>query len=216
VYEGLLRSARFLSGRLNCCALKGNVRVRLGDSRKISSVDAHSVDAVVTSPPYLNAIDYLRGHRLGLVWLGHGVEKIRAVRSDSIGTERQNQGTRDALLINTLLRGSGDVDQLRTSELGMVERYALDVYQFMKQLRRLIKPDGQILLVVGDSCLRGVDVSNARINIAAAELAEMRLVGKTQRPLPLGKRYLPTPNASESLSLSKRMRHETILRFRPR
>ena len=29
-----------------------------------------SVDLTVTSPPYLNAIDYLRGHKMSLVWMG--------------------------------------------------------------------------------------------------------------------------------------------------
>ncbi len=51
----------------------GRAVVRIGDARALSRVRKGSVDAVVTSPPYLNAVDYLRGHRLSsffdLVWL---------------------------------------------------------------------------------------------------------------------------------------------------
>ena len=50
--------------------------------------DDESIDMVITSPPYLNAIDYLRGHRLSLVWLGHQLSGLRMIRSGSVGAER--------------------------------------------------------------------------------------------------------------------------------
>src|SRR5262249_30980273 len=65
----------------------GHVSVRHGDARTLR-LRRRSVDLVLTSPPYLNAIDYLRGHRLSLVWLGYSVGELRAIRSGSIGTER--------------------------------------------------------------------------------------------------------------------------------
>ncbi|WP_396127262.1 hypothetical protein [Acidicapsa acidisoli] len=215
VYGGLLRSAQLLANRLGSRSLKGKVTVCRGDSRKISRIASHSVDAVVTSPPYLNAIDYLRGHRLSLVWLGYSVESLRDIRSGSIGTERSAPGQRDGIMTNTLLRDAGTTEQLTQKEAGMVERYAGDVYQFMKQLRHSIKEDGQVLLVVGDSCLRGISISNANINVAAARLAEFKLVSQFNRPLPMAKRYLPVPSANLKNSLSKRMRYETILKLVP-
>ncbi len=38
------------------------------DARKLPIEDS-SVDMVITSPPYLNAIDYIRGHKFSLVWM---------------------------------------------------------------------------------------------------------------------------------------------------
>jgi hypothetical protein len=46
-----------------------------------------TVDVVITSPPYLNAIDYLRGHKLSLVWMGYSVSELRSLRSGNIGSE---------------------------------------------------------------------------------------------------------------------------------
>jgi adenine-specific DNA methylase len=57
--------------------------VTLGDARELRQIPTSSVDLIVTSPPYLNAIDYLRGHRLSLVWLGHLIEELKVVRSGS-------------------------------------------------------------------------------------------------------------------------------------
>ena len=66
--------------------------IRYGDARAIPLKPA-SVDIVITSPPYLNAIDYLRGHKLSLVWMGHSISKIRLLRSNNIGTEISKEST---------------------------------------------------------------------------------------------------------------------------
>ncbi len=66
--------------------------VRLGDCRRLPFRRC-SFDLVVTSPPYLNAIDYIRCSKFSLVWMGHQVSSLRAVRRSSVGTEctRQNR-----------------------------------------------------------------------------------------------------------------------------
>ncbi len=58
-----------------------------GDARKLGRIGSGSVDCIVTSPPYLNAIDYMRGHRLSLIWFGYSIPQLRKVRSRSMGAE---------------------------------------------------------------------------------------------------------------------------------
>ena len=60
--------------------------IQLGDARDLPLED-NTIDLVVTSPPYLNAIDYLRAHRFTLIWLGHSLRDLRQVRATNIGTE---------------------------------------------------------------------------------------------------------------------------------
>src|SRR5205807_10007991 len=43
--------------------------IKLADARSLP-VDDNSIDIVITSPPYLNAIDYVRGHKFSLIWMG--------------------------------------------------------------------------------------------------------------------------------------------------
>lgn len=57
-----------------------------GDARRLP-LDDESIDLVVTSPPYLNAIDYMRCSKFSLVWMGYTIESLRHIRSASIGTE---------------------------------------------------------------------------------------------------------------------------------
>ena len=81
-FEQVLRGTQFSPSHQSPAA-----EVRRGDARAIPLKD-NSVDMVITSPPYLNAIDYLRGHKLSLVWMGHQIDELRQLRSENIGSER--------------------------------------------------------------------------------------------------------------------------------
>src|SRR3972149_6199922 len=54
--------------------------IKQADARKLP-IRNGSVDFVLTSPPYLNAIDYMRCSKFSLVWMGQGALEIRMVRS---------------------------------------------------------------------------------------------------------------------------------------
>ena len=57
-----------------------------GDARCLDLQD-ESIDLVITSPPYLNAIDYLRCSKFSLVWMGYSIGDLRRIRSTAVGTE---------------------------------------------------------------------------------------------------------------------------------
>ncbi len=213
VYEGFLQSARRIAVKLAPENVRGSAVVRRGDARRLGSVPNNSVDVVITSPPYLNAIDYLRGHRLSLVWLGYRVSEIRAIRSLSIGAEKSVGAEAAESKVDKLLEAAGAVGDLPPQEFGMVRRYAQDVSSLVKELARVSKKGGRVLLVVGNSCLKGVPIWNAHINLAAAEMAGLEAIGRCDRTLPASHRYLPLPSADRSGNLARRMRTETLLSF---
>ena len=59
--------------------LVGCAEAHLGDCRMLDFIATDSIDMVVTSPPYLNAIDYMRGHKFALIWLGYSIPELRAI-----------------------------------------------------------------------------------------------------------------------------------------
>jgi DNA modification methylase len=77
----------------------------------------NSVDAVLTSPPYLNAIDYMRGHRMSLVWLGHSLTELRHIRSNSIGAERGSAYADTAGVLRSIKKAMGPIGDLPQREL---------------------------------------------------------------------------------------------------
>lgn len=213
VYGGFLLSAKRLAERLAPDKLCGPAIVKSGDARQLRSLPPNSVDAVITSPPYLNAIDYLRGHRLSLVWFGYSVPQLRALRSRCIGTEHAGSIGIPPSTLDRMLCKAGALDDLPTRELAMVRRYAQDVYGFLKEISRIAKRSARVLLVIGNSCLRGVPVWNANINVAAAEALGFKTVSQSKRKLRISRRYLPPPSTEGSGALAARMRTETILCF---
>ena len=70
VLAGFELSAKQVARYLEQRSLRGHGQVAIGDARDLSSIADGAADLAVTSPPYLNALDYLRGHKFALVWFG--------------------------------------------------------------------------------------------------------------------------------------------------
>ena len=84
----------------------------------------------------------------------------------------------------------------------------------MREMERVLRSHGTATLVVGNSSIRGVFLSNdAAISAAAAE-AGLRLVERQERLLPPSKRYLPPPESAVGGDLGRRMRTEVVLTFK--
>jgi len=214
VFPGFARSVGRLAERLETQPPPGRVRVSQGDARSLASLPSESVDAVVTSPPYLNAIDYLRGHRLSLVWLGYRIHELRNLRSQSIGTECGLAAHASWSLADELSQPLGSLDGLPSAERGMVKRYVLDLHALVEEIHRVVRPGGRVVFVVGNSCLRGVFIRNAELLTYIAERAGFVLLSNTERALPPNRRYLPPPGQFSPNDLRKRMRTETVLTLR--
>ena len=67
------------------------VELHHADARQLP-LDDESVDLVITSPPYANAIDYMRAHKFSLVWFGEPISSLSALRATYIGSEN-SRGT---------------------------------------------------------------------------------------------------------------------------
>ncbi|MDP2367243.1 hypothetical protein [Rhodoferax sp.] len=212
VFEEFPKAAERLRRRIPERARGIRPTVRLGDARTLRWIRNQSIDMIMTSPPYLNAIDYMRGHRLSLVWLGYNLSELRSIRSNSIGAERSVDPHTVLSQVKTIKSKFGKINELPLRHQGMIERYCVDLILMTKQAARVLKPRGRAVFVVGNSCLKDVFVSNARALIAAASLADLELLQKHERALPTASRYLPTPDDNNS-ALGRRMRTESVLTF---
>ena len=206
VYQGFARSVQDIRKRLLANPPRVRGTVSLGDARQLEISD-ESVDMVITSPPYLNAIDYLRGHRLSLVWLGHRLSELRGIRSGSVGAERSPDAHQGG--VEEIVGAMGRIGDLPSRVEGMVRRYAHDVNCIVKEVSRVLKPGGFATFVVGNSRLKNVFVKNSAAICTSATLNGLEIRGKFERELPRRQRYLPI---TDDGTLGKRIRTETILK----
>ena len=186
-------------------------KVRRGDARDLP-LRANSIDLVVTSPPYLNAIDYLRGHKFSLVWFGYQVEEIRKLRSSNIGAEVALAGEhRNAERLIDLVVGKRTLPARKKQ---MLKRYVVDIAALMGEIHRVLRPRGKCVLVVGDSSLDGVFVRNSRLVKEIANSSGLRFIREYRRRIPDSRRYLPPPSSQRKRkNLALRMRTEVVLVF---
>ncbi|MYB83345.1 MAG: site-specific DNA-methyltransferase [Chloroflexi bacterium] len=212
VYRGFLAAAAAMAKRLAPELIRGNAEVLEGDARSLEGLDDDAFDLVVTSPPYLNAIDYLRGHKLTLVWLGYDIPVIRETRSISIGAEKAMaacEGQTDVSRYVALTAGS----TFASRHLGWVRRYAVDMRAVFGELARVVKEQGRVVIVVGNSFLGGAAVDNASLVRDLAWQSGFQLVKSRRRPIPANRRYLPPPQSGNNM-LDARIREETVLELR--
>ena len=210
VFPAFEQSIGFLRRRLAEHPPSGTANVEPGDARSLETIGNGTVDAVITSPPYLNAIDYLRGHRLALVWLGHGLKQLRRIRSSSIGAERAPDDPKVRRLFSRIREAMGNLEQLPNRYCLIIERYAEDLYRMMSEIARVVRPGGAATLVVGNNCLKGTFIDSAAGVGAAARMVGFTPERVCERALPDSRRYLPVMKDGH---LGRRMRTETICSF---
>jgi DNA modification methylase len=173
-----------------------------------------SVDIVLTSPPYLNAIDYMRCSKFSLIWMGYSIDDLRQLRANSIGAEMANYATQNDQEIRHIFAELRLRPQLTARDEGMLLRYINDMRQAIREVFRVLAPGGQAVFVVGENTVRGTRIRNSVIISALAQISGLDLHNRRVRNLPANRRYLPPPSTgSGSATLNTRMRREVILSF---
>lgn len=184
-----------------------------GDSRALR-FENNYFDMVITSPPYLNAIDYLRGHKLSLVWMKKSIEKIREIRSSNIGAELQEAMPEQDHIKHALIAAT-DEHELPPRYKGFLIRYINDMDRVSSEIYRVLKPGGTVVYVIGDCTTKGIFVRNSEAIKKISEYHGLETVLQEERLLPENRRYLPPPeNNGSGNQLQARMRKEIIMTMR--
>jgi hypothetical protein len=169
-----------------------------------------SVDLAVTSPPYVNGLDYVMNYKVDLAWLGYArsyadLARLRQleVACDNL-PRRETEAYRgtddppDPWLREILPRIRQNVERKgsyrRADMHAVVHRYFVDLEQVIGRVARTLAPGGRFVLVVGDSLLAGTyvpgDLLLARLgvrhglSVVSVEVARARRSGQ-RRSFPL-------------------------------
>ncbi len=132
----------------------------IGNDAKSIHLPNDSIDLVVTSPPYINAIDYPFAHKYNLLILGLlKPDDYRPHSRDYIGvservllkkTYNDIKLTGDAE-IDFLIKKIYDVDKIRAY---IMWEYFTDMRTVFKEVYRVLDKDGKFIIVVGSNYIR--------------------------------------------------------------
>lgn len=210
VVMGFRRAVTEIARQMERNELDGSITVNRMDARKLPAKLRQQADVVVTSPPYGNAIDYLRGHRLSLVWFGFTIPQLRAMRRKGIGSE-SGSGIRCTAALRDLAMQLGPIETVDARTRLRLFRFAKDMRSVLRQIQRALKPGGHAVLVVGNSSVKGTFLDNTRLIAAAAKQSGLQELSRYSREIPANHRYLPPPKFDGVQPLAKRIREEVVL-----
>lgn len=160
-------------------------RVTIDDATRLRTVGASTVDAVVTSPPYVATYDYVAHHAARLRWLGLDA---RAFAAGEIGARRRYAGLAPDDALATWDR-----------ELGAA----------LRAMSRVCRRGARVALVVADSAVRGATIRADEQVSAVAPASGLSFVARAsqRRPHfhgPTAGAFDAAPRAEHVIVLEKR------------
>ena len=177
--------------------------IRETDARR-ARLPKGRIGLAVTSPPYVNGMDYVMNYKLDLAWLGYArsYADLVTLRKAMVACDNLPRGEADAYLSlehapdpwlpEILARIRANVARKgtyrRNDVHGIVMRYFSDLVPVLRRVHDALAPQGRFVLVVGDSLLAGVYVpgdlllarigANVGFTVESVEVARARRSGQ--------------------------------------
>lgn len=184
-----------------------------GDARAMP-LGNETVDLIVTSPPYANAIDYMRAHKFSLVWFGHSVTELTKRRANYIGSERAGGVVHSVPLPEEAEATIERLAALDRKKSVILRKYFVEMWQVVSEMYRVLKTQSAAVVVVGTSTMRGIDVQTHLCLADIGKKIGFDVVGVAQRELDRNKRMMPARFGKKTDSMiEQRMHEEYVIGF---
>jgi len=161
--------------------------IEIDDAARLRTVGASTVDAVVTSPPYVATYDYLDHHALRMRWLGLDTHAFSA---GEMGARRRY----DRL----------DVDAARAA-------WQRELAAVLRSMSRVCRTGARVAVLVADSAVDGVAIRAPASVAAVATGAGFVVVARASQARP----HFHGPTA-DAFRDAPRAEHAIVLRKAPR
>jgi len=159
-------SALSMIGDLEVETLRKNkayLIAHIGDARKLRT--RRMYNAIITSPPYLNRHDYTRIYSLELILnFIKDNEQLKKLRYDTLRSHVEarkkynsngyTQPTKLTSIIKRIEKNGTNNGQITA----MISGYFEDMYLCLKEMKRVLNPNGKIALVVSNVRFSGVSI----------------------------------------------------------
>ncbi len=161
----------------------GTGQVLFGDARNLAQIVDGPFDLVITSPPYANRMSYIRELRPYMYWLGFldngrdaGELDWSAIggtwgiaTSRLINWEQPKESFTHPLLDAPLNRISHDDNKNGVLLAKYIAKYFNDIWEHINSLVPLVRKDGELHYIIGNSTFYGVLLSVERLYAAMLE-----------------------------------------------
>lgn len=186
--------------------LNTKCEIRLEDARK-TSIRANSVGAIITSPPYVTSYEYADIHQLTAYWYEY-ITDLSDFRKNFIGTfySLKQELFCDSIIgqkiVNRLLRK----DKRTAKE---VANYFNDMYAVAKEMHRVLKKNGHVCLVIGNTTFKNIKVKSAEVFAETLAQLGFEIIEIIKRSIPY--KLIPTIRDKKSGRFSRLKNNDSKL-----
>jgi DNA modification methylase len=135
-------------------------RIEIDDACRLATVGASTVDAVVTSPPYVSAYDYVAQHGVRLRWLNLDSKRLDAAEMGS----RRRYAELDAASAR--------------------KAWVRELSNVLRAIRRVCRPGARVVLVLADSAVQGEPLRADSITAAVAREVGFSVLARASQSRP--------------------------------
>lgn len=124
-----------------------------------------SIDLAITSPPYINAMDYTRCIKLESAWIGTADDAaIKTVRNAQLGEGiRRNRVIDEDFVYSISRQHFGELEAIDEARFKTALVFFDDMRRNLKSVFRALKPGGSYFIIIGNSRIRGLDVPTHQV-----------------------------------------------------
>ncbi|KKW11591.1 MAG: methylase N-4/N-6 domain protein [Parcubacteria group bacterium GW2011_GWA2_49_9] len=151
------------------------------DARTIPVKD-NGVSLIVTSPPYVTSYEYADLHQLTAFWLEY-TKDLSDFRKRFIGTSYHNKKnlTLNSSIAENIRKELSQKDRKIAEE---VSTYFSEMNQVFAEMKRILRKGGKTCIVVGNTNLKGVEISNAEVFVEQLQNLGLKVSDIIKREIP--------------------------------
>ena len=141
------------------------------DARNIKYA-ANYFDLALTSPPYVNAVDYPRTHQLEIYWLGFAQDSLTALKKQNVGTESVSAShykLRHEIEVPEADRVIANIFETDPRRAFIAFKYLDDMRKNLIEVYKVLRNGGRYVVVVGNNRIRGHLFENWKYLMPIAE-----------------------------------------------
>jgi hypothetical protein len=135
----------------------------------------HKFDLIITSPPYMNGLDYVMNYKIEMGWLGftNKSKDAKTIKDSLVVCDNVSKGLIKTFTQTNSKYSNNWIEEIRTNIVENIKRrgayrrsdmphivhkYFDDMHKVMKRVTKSLKQNGRFILVVGDSLIADVYV----------------------------------------------------------
>ena len=129
----------------------------IGNDATTFTYDSEDIDIAITSPPYMNAIDYVRCVKLESAWADTGCDNdFSKTKKLQLGEAVRSKEVVNKLISEILAPYHEEISRIDKKRAQIVLGYFEDIYNNLRCVNRSLRKGGTYNMIIGNSTIRGV------------------------------------------------------------